>query len=256
MEVLIVLTVTAATFISFATIFTGKQGQTETSQSVRALESKVQNVTSDVGAGYYRTSEGFNCQPNAAGVFFPINGDDPGSNKGCIFLGKVMSFNRNDTNIITVVGRQYLVGTTDTDVKNRGEARPTSVVAPVDITENYVYPHSMRVMSVRPVNSVGVFLSAIGIFSELGGGVSEGNPVTGSRSVELIGVVGTVSAANNFAGDVININNNSFIDLPEGVRICMRGGNDQWAEIVVGAANSQVTTFVNINLDPSHVCTT
>ena len=54
LEVMIVMTVTGALFATTALLLSGKQAQSEATQSVRRLESELQLVASEVGNGYYQ----------------------------------------------------------------------------------------------------------------------------------------------------------------------------------------------------------
>ncbi len=243
-EVMIVLVVSVALFISVAALLSGSQSRTETTQAVRNLESRIQNVISDIGAGYYPTGVG--CSAGGSGQPTIIGSAIGGSNEGCIFLGKVVPFETDRIQIASVLGRQFIGAIGTRDVASLIEARP--IAAPASTNDSYNFTYGLRAMTVRQMDGANTRLSSLAFMSELGGGVSTGSPVTGSRSVLLYGFTGNVGSA-----PAID-NPNLYRPLPEGARICLLGANDRWAEIQVGSGANQTSTFVNIDLDASHVC--
>ncbi len=247
-EVLIVLAITGALFISAAAMLNGKQASTEAIQSIRDFESKIQNVVSEVSSGYFPA--GLNCTaPLGLPPTIGPPGANGGSNEGCMFLGKVMSFDATSSDIISVLGRQYVGNIGSADVSNLAQARPRAI----QTTLPYTYKYGLRVVKVIKVSDNSQ-ISAVGFLSELGGGVDAASPVTGSRSILLYSLPGNI--ATTTATDISSVLSNSFSLLPDGARVCLRAANNKYSEILIGSSTNQTSTFVNIDVGPAHVCAT
>lgn len=128
-EVLIVLAITTAIFLSAATIFRGKQAETQFNQAMYDLESKINLVVGDVGRSVY-PGESYTCDTsgdNRPYLTFGSTGPIGGS-QNCIFLGKAIEAKENaeQIRVYTVLGnRTYLVGGTRAPVTSFDQAQAT-----------------------------------------------------------------------------------------------------------------------------------
>lgn len=98
-EVLMFLAVSALLFVSTMAIFSGKQGETEFTQSARDFEVVLQGIANDVSTGYYANvasgpSGSLKCSVSGGSVQFGAAGgaDTQGTNEACIFIGKTIQF--------------------------------------------------------------------------------------------------------------------------------------------------------------------
>jgi prepilin-type N-terminal cleavage/methylation domain-containing protein len=251
-ELLIVLSVMGGLFASVAILLSGKQRVTEFTQAVRDYEAKIQSVASDVAAGNFRSGE-FNCSAGSTGHvdFLPAPVSDAGTNKGCLFLGKVITTGSSDSDIFTVAGRQYMADNV-TDVKTVADAIPWTVYSPVDITEAYAHKFGMMIKNVYTIpnnQSVGGF----GFLLQLGGS-GAGNPDTGSRGVLLYSVTGTSSPNANGRAANAGLINTTLTAASTGIRVCLWDGGSHKGEITIGENNSQTATEVTVDNGISTVC--
>ena len=132
-EVLIVLAVSGMLFVSAAILISGKQNQTAFDQSIRQVQSQVQQLISDVATGYYPNSENFRCTISGGNPTLSAGAARQGTNSGCIFVGKAVQFgvgaaNSEIFNGYTISGVQR-GGAGGTETASMAEANP-SVVAP------------------------------------------------------------------------------------------------------------------------------
>jgi len=255
-EVLVVLAVTGALFVSAAILFNGKQGRTEFSQSMRDFESKLQTVANEVSTGFYVT--GFTCKANGSGqvkVTSPVASE--GANEGCIFLGKAVHSDGDQLDTYTVVGKQYIGSSTD-DVVTIDDAKPVAVSQyssgnSPDVTNTYQNKWGMKVTAIKEADSnnpIGTFA----FISELGGGVGASSPVTGSRGVVLYSIKNSrmTDSPNSVVGDIERPT--LYKVEQEGVKICVTGANRQIGEIDLGTHDSQTGTEVLIDEAVSDAC--
>ena len=68
----------------------------------------------------------------------------------------------------------------------------------------------------------------------------------------LYGLLSTSTPGTTSAG-TLNVAANYYL-IPEGVRLCLSGGNGKKAEITIGANGSQTATYVNIDNGVNSVC--
>jgi type II secretory pathway pseudopilin PulG len=264
LEVMIVMAVTAMLFMMTVIAFNGRQGETETTQTVRDFEAKIQGVANDVANGYF--PNGFRCTADTVGSdvdLFPApDSASVGANAGCIFLGKVMAFGSTSAYIFTVVGRQFerTIGSLDSSTLLLAKPKAVAQTGGPDVTETYPYKFSLRVTRMLRLSDNSP-VGAIAFMSELGGATGGSNPLTGSRSTLLYGINTTTTPTADSIADLSNkityvdaSDSFNFVAIPDGVRICFLGTNGRKAEMTIGAGGNQTSTFVSIDSGASSVC--
>lgn len=250
LEVMIVLAVTTALFLSVVVAFSGRQASTQLTQSVRDLESLIQDVSNDVANGFF--PNGYECVLNGSGetTVSTATTATPGSEAGCTFLGKAMSFNSTALTTITILGRQYVGGVGTAPAKDLTEARPKGING---LFDTYNYQYGLAPIRAYDINS-GLPYASIAFISQLGAGIGVDNPLTGSRTTQLYGVAGsTINDSPAVAAGKVGTTN--LVLMAKGARVCLRGGNGTRAEITIGASGNQASTSVTIGTGAiSSVC--
>lgn len=99
-EVMIVLAVSSAMFISAASLISGKQARADFTSGVRDFETSLNDIANDVSDGYFSntvtdgTNTGpVNCSASASNFSFSVDltgTRQQGVNQGCIFVGKAL----------------------------------------------------------------------------------------------------------------------------------------------------------------------
>jgi hypothetical protein len=222
-------------------------------QAVRDYESKIQSVASDVLSGYY--PGGYKCTfVSGTGVKVSTTTTAAGTNYGCVSLGKVVAVSSSSANVITIIGQQYK-DATQIDASTIAEAGPIAVAldslsrSQVDVTELYAHLYGLEVTKIKSLTTSTSTIGAFGFITSLGGGVSTGSPVSGSRSVQLY-TINTSSLSDSLQNSADKINERSpesFIREPNGILICMKTGNGKKASITVGDKNTNTNTYVLID---------
>lgn len=248
LEVMIVMTVTATMFVIVATLFGGRQAATELRQSVNDLESKIQSVANDVSSGFFPS--GIICSPISGGsVSINSATTNPGSNTGCVFLGKAMQLNSSSdvVNIISIAGRQFIGDTNaSSTTSNLTEAKP---LAFTETQELYTLQFGLKPTKIFDIND-GTAYGTLMFVTQLGGSAGSTNPLTGSRGTLLYGLSGS-TLADSIVGTIGALNSSvpaaNFKQLVKGVGICLLGQNGKKAELTIGSAGSQLSTNVLID---------
>lgn len=246
-EALIVLAVVTAMFATIALAFNGRQGRVEFTQSVRDFEAKLQTVVSDVTTGFYNPS--FDCRVVGGGSPV-ISGSGAGDSTGdCIFLGKVIqpaTTGEKRSNISTIVGRRTASSGT-AEVQNLNEAQP---VRPSIVDELYNHTFQLEVSRIVKLDDLSSQVYAVGFLTELARGVG----INLSASEGVIRIYTLSSPSLTASGNLVDLS--SFTNASEGVMFCLRGHNNQRAEIRVGAHDSQDTVFSELDTgnEPGSPC--
>lgn len=256
-EVLIVLAVTGALFVSAVVLISGRQNKTEFATAINEIKTQIQQTVSDVQTGFYPTNNNLSCQVNGTGQLDFVTGSaTQGSSKDCIFLGKVLQFGLSGTDpqqfmAYSVAGKRQA---NDKDVQNYAEAAPKVMTAdassPVDTptivdTLQYgltVVPDSM----VYTVGGVSTKIGAVGFLSTLN---TFDTDKSGAQQVQLVPVQGTALGTTAAAGvSAVNANLATSPVAPDGgVSICFAsGGTDQSGLIKIGGNGRELSVTLSI----------
>ena len=234
-EVIIVLAVSSALLVSALLLVGGQQNKTQFNQSVRDIEQQVQDIINNVATGYYSRSTDFTCSNNAGILTISEGHSGLGSNKDCIFIGRVVQFNveGNGENfaVYNIVGLR----------ENGGEAITDLALAQPTILNGTTEYRTLK-YGLSAINCYGV--GAVGFISTLGQS-SGGNLESGSQNVELRSVTGVNCGDNEFSGAV------TFSAPVSDVKVCFKsGGTNQYADLIIGGNGRQTSTQLNIKSTP------
>lgn len=274
-EVMIVLVVSGALFVSAAVLISGRQNQTAFDQAIRQVQSQVQQALNEVAVGYYPNSSNFECE--AVGGFPELTpgSSAQGTNSNCIFLGKALQFQvgtakpEQFTTFTITALQQICSSSVESTCIN--QANP-AVVAPSTLHNGANYPNNSVTQGLQSglttarmwYNNGGadVPISAIAFTNSLTRS-SAGSVVTGSGQVNVIPVDGTTLGASNLAvaqamnGDGGDALATSPINPSGGVFICFAsGGTNQFGIIRIGGDNRSLAVNLTIkNKNGAAPCT-
>jgi type II secretory pathway pseudopilin PulG len=256
-ETLIVLAVTGMIFISAALLINGKEAKTEFTQSIQNIQAQIQQTINEVQTGFYPSEENFTCNGSGNTVNFPAGGSSAlGSNKGCIFLGKVMQFGVHGTNpeqysTYTIAGLQTDPSGKEVDTLALAKPKvvPNSTVAS---TLRYGLTTQAMYYDNNPSNRIG----AVGFISSLGQYSSGGDLMSGSQQVSLMPIA--TSALNATTTSTITTIQNRLAASPvnptNGVEICFSSGTTQQSGLIaIGDSSRQLS--VTLKIFSSRNCT-
>lgn len=128
-ETLIFLAVSIVLFAAIGSSISGQQSRTQFTNSIRDIETALQDIINDVDAGYFPDNNislaGLSC--NSSG----LTSVNQGTRSSCIFAGKAVQFdiNAETYNVYTLAGqrRPNPVPSPSRDVENIDEANPQIV---------------------------------------------------------------------------------------------------------------------------------
>jgi len=264
-EVLIVLAITGALFVSAAVAISGRQNQTAFDQAIRQVQSQVQQTVNEVAAGYFPNKASFQCTAGGSGPLLSAGSAGQGTNSGCIFLGKAMQFKVAGTTpeqftIYTVAGLQKTAA--GSEVATLSEARPM-LVAPG--TMHPTYPDNSLSDSLQnglttarmwyDNGSGAVEIGAIAFVNSLAQ-YSSGSIVSGSGQVDVVAATGTAIGANRATTiDQLNSDGSNRIatgvlNPSGGVFICFQsGGTKQYGIIKIGGDSRELSVTLRMKND-------
>jgi len=248
-EILIFLAVSSLLLVGAFSLITGQQARTEFSQSIRDIQTQIDDVINTVASGYYVKSSDFKCTSTAGGPPNIVSGvQEQGTNKGCIFIGRAMQFGIQSQpsrfNTYNLVGLQYKDPCCNNLVTDLDDAK-TRVQDPTD-HRTLLYGLNTTNMTYRSIgsvvdNDVGVvaFVSSLGTPNVASSGL-----ISGSQTVDLYAVEN--SNLNKPAANGIALINAGKLTAASQVTICFEGGINQSGLITIGSNNRQLSTKLEI----------
>jgi hypothetical protein len=211
-EVVIFLAISTMLFMWASIAIGGQQRQVQFSQSMRDIDSKIKDVINDVSTGYYPNAVNFECRvPNennsSSDVIFSAKaGNNTGTSKQCVFLGKVMQFGVGGAprrfNTYTVLGRRQTFDMSFMqlrDVYNLAEARPKALTGAFDGTERKEFMWGVELTAIKTQTGAMPYpagTSSIAFLSTFARQASSGGDLfSGSLDVQVMPVPANATAS-------------------------------------------------------------
>lgn len=242
-ETLIVLAVSGLLLVSAVTLVAGQQRKVEFSQAAMDIKSSIEQVISDVGAGFYANPGTFSCSVAGGNVSISAAaGTQQGSNNGCIFMGKAIQFGVQGTD-----PQQYVIHTVAGLQDNTGTLLSAKPVA-VDLDsarDRRELRNGLRAVSMT-YEEAGISrdIGAVAFVSSLGSRDSSDQLVSGNQQVMVVPVDNTGKVPDTtVAGAVSGINSqlrNAKPNPASGVRLCLTSGGGRSALITIGKDGSSL----------------
>ena len=283
-EVLIVLGVSSLIFAAVAVTLTGRQNRTEFDQSIQDVQSRIQQIVNNVGAGYYANNGHFQCNasstvsPTPPSISAGVN--NQGANQGCVFMGDVVQFGATDTvppgqsRVFTVVGRQWQ----GAETVNADSVVPTSYTqaAPIAIAKTSAGDPTPDGTTIMPLlyglqlvkayygpSTSPTAISGVAFLSSLTGYGSGNALISGSQQVVAVPIsTGGVSGTDKYtmanainsdlatnADEVVSSTSNSLQQAMEqyGVSLCFAStGSDQSGLITIGSNGHALSVTLSV----------
>jgi hypothetical protein len=251
---MIFIAVSAVLFFGAILVFRGQQAQTQFSQAMRDIDSKIQSVINDTSTGFFPGGNSFGCDASApapAPIQFTNTPGTQGSRIQCIFLGKALHFapegDHQQMNIYTVAGRRQAGAPTvnaklESEVRNLNEATPSIVFDDdVDLTESYTLRHGMKLKSGATSASPG-FMA--GFYTSLNA-PSATNLFSGTQTVGLSPYFLAENSTKQQAKTIVEGGTSQINSAAGSWTLCFeRGDGNQTARLTVGGSGRSTTTTV------------
>lgn len=248
-ETMIFLIVTLFLLSSAFLIFNGKLQRTQFTQAVRELNTRIDTIANETSTGTYPSSPSFSCSaPGSNPVVVSHSGDTQGSNRDCIFFGKVMNFTGQKSEAYVLVGRRVDSSGSKltTQVFDPSEGANPIVVTDPDITETRDLGYGTTVTALYREATDGSgrhAIAAIAFLQSLTGYDTVTDHLnSGSQQVDLWSI-------NGGAGDIYTIENlvktenMSQVTQDDQIVVCLKSGNnDQKASVTIGEDKGGLTT--------------
>jgi hypothetical protein len=247
-ETLIVLAVTSALFVSVMMLISGKQNKAQFQQSVRDIQTKVQQTINEVATGFYPNNNDFKCTKSidAMGVTVPLitaGAVEQGKNTDCVFLGKMIQLSVNNTspelyNIYSIAGLREATTFTET--------KAVVIDAPgVNVTQQYALSYGLQtkwmcysVTATPCTATTGVHDNSFGFISRIGSLSNSENYEAGAVDLVAMGNLTTLSQPDTATVAIMSATHltASQFNPAGGVSICFESGRGgETALLTIGA---------------------
>lgn len=272
LEVMIVLAVTGALFISAASLISGRQNKTEFTVAINNIQSQIQQVISDVGAGFYPSANDIQCTYNGAtnAPKFSAGTSTQGTNQDCTFMGKAIEFGIKNTDpeqfwVYSLAGlRQRTASGITSDVQSVAQANPkvmavNSASPAGSATAQNALQNGLTTGKMTYTNSgTTKNIVAVAFISDLSQNSS--GLVNGAQAVNVVPIVSASGESvpnTTQASTVASINANvatGTINPNGGVVICfVSGTTNQYGLITIGGGNERQNA-VTLTIGSTRIC--
>ena len=231
----------------------GQQKRTQFNQSIRDIQSKIDDMINSAQTGYYNNPGNFNCSATPSGPRFGASvTNTQGKNAGCIFLGKAMHFgvggDEEAYSIYSVAGNRESAGS---EVTSLADALPKAVHPhnsdnAADSTERGDLNYGLQARKMYYDDGARHAIGAVAFMSSFAQSGGSGL-VSGSKTTDLWPVTGT--GLGDDETDVVDqISSGLTVRNPSGgVVVCFEDqGTDQYGVITIGGAGRLVSTTLQI----------
>lgn len=244
-ETLIVLAVTGFLFVVAALYINGRQAKTEFQAGSRDIESRLRQAINEVSNGYYPNNGVFKCTALGGVPTISTPGAAQGTNKDCIFLGKIVQFNVDNSSpekmyVYSVIGlREARPGQLATTL-TQANPRIITLAGTYDV---YTMPAGMSTVAAETDAGAVGFVSNLNSLDVLGP----------SQQIDVYPLDG-VGVGASMASAVSTIESSRTASLKatspnprDGVRWCVRsGGTNQSVLYTIGGQGRQLTVSTEI----------
>jgi type II secretory pathway pseudopilin PulG len=253
-ETMIALAVSMALFVSAVALINGKQNVTAFNQAIRAIETQMQQVISDVGSGFYENDGSISCTESGGAVRLTksaVGSTEQGTNEDCLFVGKVVQFSVGTAdpekyNVYTVAGlRGSSSNPLDTLTSSKARlvayGNGDNVSTMPDVFQSRILQYGLTVSSKTYAGSS----MAVGFTSSLGSLGTEDN----SQRVNMLNIAGVNRTESKEAGvQIINSNlKTATVNNSNGFQICFNsGGTNQSGLMTLGGSDRQGSVDMKI----------
>jgi type II secretory pathway pseudopilin PulG len=241
-EIMIVLSITGFLFVSFAIAVQGKQANAKFKQASNDIKIQLQQIINETQSGHYPATS-LKYEADASGCKVRSGANEQGSNGGCLFIGKLVQFDRSsDPNSYRV----YTVsGVADQATITSSKPRVTD-----DATtyETRSLQHGLEIVWVDSIGGSGA-----GAVAFVQGFQEAGSSLYGTTTTRVVKVASPLNTTNtstisnrlaSSAAIPANVNPSA------GYRICFRSGTTQQSALVTiggSAGNNTVSLSIRGN---------
>jgi len=251
-EVLIFLAVSGALLLSALFFISGTQGKTQFNQAANDVLQQVNAVVNNVANGYYAGNDDVTCSI-VAGKPVATNGggsQDRGTAKDCVFLGRVLSFDSEDSfKIYDVVGKR--TDGAGADIVDISDASP-ALISGTEQTISYRNGLRFRVTpagaSLKDIDSQNLkavaFLSTLGKRSTVAGHADDLE--TKAQQTDFLGINGDVATV---LGSLTQTSYDANVN--KAIKLCLDSGDatGQRAIITIGNENGRAGASTSMVID-------
>lgn len=267
-ETMIVLAVTGLLLSSAMIVISGKQNQTAFNQSIRQIQSQIQQRINEVATGYYANQGDIRCDGSGGTVVLTkAAGVEQGANAGCVFLGKAMQFKVGTSdpeqfNTFSIAALQK-GGIGGAESSTLALAKPKVIAPPSadvtgntpDATETQTLQNGLTTYRMWYNNGAGNRdIGSVAFVMSLAQFTSSGAIASGSQQIDVVPIDdgAVMSKLGQTQGGMVDIINSKLpaatvINPSGGVFICfVSGGTNQSGLITIGSQNRQLSVKLDI----------
>ena len=233
-ETMIFLAVSGLMFVMAASAISGKQAKAEFKQGMTSTNTQIRQIINDVGNGTF--DAGATC-----GLAVATTEANSGSNKGCVFLGKIFNFTSSSNYSVSMLtGNQFKganVSISDGLPLDLAQSNPQ-----ISTSVSNEYSWGITETAAYDMSTGSSPLSDIAFIKSFTGDAVNGSSDTASQDVNVVPV-----PLANHSNPIPYLNTNNK-GASANILICFKGGSNEYGSITIGGSNGQrLTTDTKIS---------
>jgi type II secretory pathway pseudopilin PulG len=273
LETMIFLAITSLLFGSFVSVFGGRQGEVQFTQSTRDAQIQVQAIINEVSSGFYPSNSANTCTVGAGASAVPTFVATPsvqGTSNQCVFIGKAMQLggaSAKDITVISLAARR--LNSLNKEASSLREALVTAIPG-INVSSRLQYELYVTRIVVPSVTGQAfgsiVFLTTLPKFQGSTGTLASGAQRVSFGAVPQTAIGNDVTAATSAVNNLTDLTDPSpgsrqpiTINPASGIYICLADNQNvasarRKAMIVIGEGASQTTARLETGNYRADIC--
>jgi len=234
-EAMLALAISGLLLVSVATLINGQRGETEFTQAMRDVDSKIQTIVSGINGGTFTVSNNYQCSISGAGrpTLTAISAGNPlheeGTSSECLIMGKALQ-------IVPAQSQLYIYTVLGLRASTFEQSKPTPAIAETggDLTETYNIAFRGAIVTSASYNDSANRADMLGLYND------PSNPLGVSRVNTQPLLAKAYELNSNPANPVDNVKN--YIEEQSGYK---NGTINDW-KICFSSPDNKQTAFINV----------
>lgn len=261
-ETMIVLAVSGAIMIGALSLVGGSQNRVQFDVALKDVDQQITTVVNNVANGFYPDLKNQVCTVDDLNFRLNLSpaASSLGKNLNCVFLGSVIEFTDQDYfNVYTIAGRRIKSSTNTVNTK-MADSYSTALITP-NSPQKINLSNGIEVSKIKiDTNGDGAYSAAessygsIGFFTTLGDEDSSGQLLSGSLSIDYIGMLTSgIDSTNDIPGGAGYIQNGfrsyyaGNVNPSSGIMVCLKSNTtNDYGIITIGGEGRSATTSVRV----------
>jgi len=258
-ETMVVIAVTGVLFVAIVGTISSRQSKVQFNQAINQVKGQLEGVINEVASGRFPDQKIYGCNAPTGGPSGNLQIDegsprDQGTNKDCIFIGKILQFGTGYGDSPEKYAVYPVAGYRGATRLDNSYAMPLEKLKELITLTNGLSAKWVKYGPGAP--HAGTTIGALGIFVHLSGEDMDGDgaaEAVGSQSVEVRPIMFTYMNEDNSINNV-KLQARYAPHTPNGVHICFKSGSTNQSGLITLGGSKAGTSAVALEIKQNTDC--